>query len=104
MQGKVYHKPMLRMPECIRLFFAWETASLLITTYFPLYLLDVNLYLKKRSVSMEKGKIVFLNGVTSAGKTSIVDAIQLRSEQFFYVVANDLFENTIGDHYLRENY
>jgi adenylylsulfate kinase/chloramphenicol 3-O phosphotransferase len=53
---------------------------------------------------MEKGKIVFLNGVTSAGKTSIVDAIQLRSEQFFYVVANDLFENTIGDHYLRENY
>lgn len=50
------------------------------------------------------GTIVFLNGVTSAGKTSIVDAIQLRSNEFFYVVANDLFENTIGDHYLREDY
>lgn len=53
---------------------------------------------------MNKGKIVFLNGVTSSGKTSIVDAIQLKSEEFFYVVANDLFEEMIGDHYLRENY
>ncbi|MGW8821444.1 phosphotransferase-like protein [Paenibacillus lautus] len=53
---------------------------------------------------MSKGKIVFLNGVTSSGKTSIVDAIQLKSDEFYYVVANDLFENTIGDHYLREDY
>jgi len=53
---------------------------------------------------MSKGKIVFLNGVTSSGKTSIVDAIQLNSHEFFYVVANDLFENTIGDNYLREDY
>ncbi|MHA7963167.1 chloramphenicol phosphotransferase CPT family protein [Paenibacillus sp. CAU 1782] len=53
---------------------------------------------------MEKGKIVFLNGVTSSGKTSIVDAIQASSEEFYYVVANDLFEEMIGDHYLREDY
>lgn len=53
---------------------------------------------------MEKGKIVFLNGVTSTGKTSIVDAIQSQSEVFFYVVANDLFEEMVGDRYLRENY
>jgi chloramphenicol 3-O phosphotransferase len=53
---------------------------------------------------MSRGKIVFLNGVTSSGKTSIVDAIQLKSDEFFYVVANDLFENTIGDNYLREDY
>ncbi|VTR62498.1 Chloramphenicol phosphotransferase-like protein [Actinobacillus pleuropneumoniae] len=53
---------------------------------------------------MSKGKIVYLNGVTSSGKTSIVDAIQLKSDEFFYVVANDLFENTIGDNYLREDY
>jgi len=53
---------------------------------------------------MNKGKIVFLNGVTSSGKTSIVDAIQLRSDEFFYVVANDLFEQMIGDNYLREDY
>ncbi|UVI33104.1 chloramphenicol phosphotransferase CPT family protein [Paenibacillus spongiae] len=53
---------------------------------------------------MEKGRIVFLNGVTSSGKTSIVDAIQSKSEDFFYVVANDLFEQMIGDKYLQEDY
>lgn len=53
---------------------------------------------------MNKGKIVFLNGVTSAGKTSIVDAIQDQAGEFYYVVANDLFENTIGERYLREDY
>lgn len=53
---------------------------------------------------MEKGRIVFLNGVTSSGKTSIVDAIQSQSDEFFYVVANDLFEQMIGDKYLQEDY
>jgi len=53
---------------------------------------------------VEKGRIVFLNGVTSSGKTSIVDAIQSRAEPFFYVVANDLFEQMIGDAYLQEDY
>ncbi|RXZ81062.1 chemotaxis protein [Paenibacillaceae bacterium] len=53
---------------------------------------------------MEKGKIVFLNGVTSSGKTSIVDAIQARPEPFFYVVANDMFEEMIGDKFLQEDY
>lgn len=53
---------------------------------------------------MSKGKIVFLNGVTSSGKTSIVDAIQLKSDEFYYVVANDLFEEMIGERYLREDY
>lgn len=53
---------------------------------------------------MEKGRIVFLNGVTSAGKTSIVDALQEREDVFFYVVANDLFEQMIGDKYLQQDY
>lgn len=53
---------------------------------------------------MDKGRIIFLNGVTSAGKTSIVDALQSRKEVFFYVVANDLFEEMVGEKYLRENY
>ena len=53
---------------------------------------------------MEKGRIIFLNGVTSAGKTSIVEVIQERDDVFFYVVANDLFEEMVGDKYLRENY
>ena len=54
---------------------------------------------------MEKGRIVFLNGVTSSGKTSIVDALQKKdSGVFFYVVANDLLQEMVGEEYLRENY
>lgn len=30
---------------------------------------------------MEKGRIIFLNGVTSAGKTSIVEAMQERGDR-----------------------
>ncbi len=52
----------------------------------------------------KKGRIVFLNGVTSAGKTSIVEALQARRDVFFYVVANDLFEQMVGEDYLREDY
>ena len=57
-----------------------------------------------KRVSMEKGRIVFLNGVTSSGKTSIVEALQARKDVFFYVVANDLFEEMIGEQYLQEDY
>lgn len=53
---------------------------------------------------MEKGNILFLNGVTSAGKTSIVEALQARRDRFWYVVANDLFQETVGAEYLREDY
>jgi len=53
---------------------------------------------------MKQGKIVFLCGVTSSGKTLIVEAIQDISEEFFYVVANDLMVQMVGDKYLRENY
>lgn len=55
-------------------------------------------------MSQEKGRIIFLNGVTSAGKTSIVEELQERDDIFFYVVANDLFQEMVGDKYLRENY
>ena len=53
---------------------------------------------------MKKGKIIFLNGVTSSGKTSIVDALQARRDVFFYVVANDLFQEMVGEQYLEEDY
>jgi chloramphenicol 3-O phosphotransferase len=58
----------------------------------------------ERKNGMEKGKIIFLNGVTSSGKTSIVEAMQARKDRFLYVVANDLFQETVGETYLRENY
>ena len=53
---------------------------------------------------MEKGRIIFLNGITSSGKTSIVEALQARRDVFFYVVANDLFQEMVGEDWLRENY
>lgn len=53
---------------------------------------------------MEKGRIIFLNGVTSSGKTSIVEALQNQEDIFFYVVANDLFEEMAGENYLRKDY
>ena len=53
---------------------------------------------------MEKGRIIYLNGVTSSGKTSIVEALQARRDVFFYVVANDLFQEMIGEVYLKEDY
>ncbi len=53
---------------------------------------------------MEKGRVIFLNGVTSSGKTSIVEALQARRDVFFYVVANDLFQEMVGEDYLREDY
>ena len=58
----------------------------------------------ERGIIMNKGKILFLNGVTSSGKTSIVEALQERDDVFFYVVANDLFQEMVGDKYLQENY
>lgn len=53
---------------------------------------------------MDKGRIIFLNGVTSSGKTSIVEALQEQENPFFYVVANDLFQEMVGERFLRENY
>ena len=52
---------------------------------------------------MEKGRIIYLNGVTSSGKTSIVEALQARRDVFFYVVANDLFQEMSGEEYLKED-
>ncbi len=53
---------------------------------------------------MGKGRIIYLNGVTSSGKTSIVEALQARRDVFFYVVANDLFQEMVGEDYLKEDY
>ncbi len=53
---------------------------------------------------MENGRIIFLNGVTSSGKTSIVESIQNQEDIFFYVVANDLFQEMVGENYLRKDY
>jgi len=61
-------------------------------------------HLEQMRKQHEKGRIIFLNGLTSSGKTSIVEALQERDDIFFYVVANDLFQEMVGDKYLQENY
>ena len=38
---------------------------------------------KELTENMGEGRIIFLNGVTSAGKTSIVEALQDREDVFF---------------------
>lgn len=52
---------------------------------------------------MEKGRIIFLNGVTSAGKTSIVKAFQERTGEFYYALSNDLFQETVGLKHLTQS-
>jgi len=40
---------------------------------------------------MEKGKIIFLNGVSSAGKTTLAKTLQNRLSEPFYLLSNDMF-------------
>ena len=53
---------------------------------------------------MQKGKIIFLSGVTSTGKTSIARAIQNISDEFFYLISSDILRPMVGDKYLLENF
>ncbi len=52
---------------------------------------------------MEKGNIVFLNGVTSSGKTSIVKELSRRNDILFFNLGYDLFEETIPEWAVGEN-
>ncbi|MCL1859615.1 MAG: chloramphenicol phosphotransferase CPT family protein [Oscillospiraceae bacterium] len=40
---------------------------------------------------MQKGKIIFLNGVSSSGKTTLAKALQAKLEKPFYLLGNDMF-------------
>lgn len=44
---------------------------------------------------MNKGTIIFLSGLTSTGKTSMIRELIDRREYLFYVLGFDLFEDTI---------
>ena len=48
---------------------------------------------------MTKGKIIYLSGVTSTGKTSIARAIQDLSDEFFYLVGSDILMSMVGEKY-----
>ena len=40
---------------------------------------------------MQKGKIIFLNGVSSSGKSTLAKTLQDRLSEPFYLLANDIF-------------
>ena len=40
---------------------------------------------------MQKGKIIFLNGVSSAGKTTLAKTLQAKLSEPFYLLSNDMF-------------
>ena len=42
-----------------------------------------------------QGKIIFLNGVSSAGKTTLAKVLQDRLSEPFYVLSNDIFTDDI---------
>ncbi len=46
---------------------------------------------------MEKGKIVYLSGLTSTGKTSICRELEKREQYSYFVLGFDLFEETIPE-------
>lgn len=43
------------------------------------------------------GNIIFLNGLTSSGKTSIINELVARKTNMFFVLGFDLFEETIPE-------
>ena len=44
---------------------------------------------------MQKGKIIWLNGVSSSGKSTLAKTLQDRLSEPFYVLANDMFTDDI---------
>jgi len=53
---------------------------------------------------MEKGKIIYLNGVTSTGKTSIARVIQDTADDFFYLIESDILMVMVGEKHRSVNY
>jgi adenylylsulfate kinase/chloramphenicol 3-O phosphotransferase len=45
---------------------------------------------------MKQGKIIYLNGVTSTGKTSIARVIQDTAVEFFYLIGSDILMYMVG--------
>ena len=49
---------------------------------------------------MEKGKIIILNGVSSAGKSTLARTLQGRLSEPFYILANDTFCDMSPDKFI----
>jgi len=53
---------------------------------------------------MPKGMVLYLNGVTSTGKTTLAKAIQEKANVNFYTFSHDTFQQMISPKFLSENY
>lgn len=53
---------------------------------------------------MKNGGIIYLNGVTSTGKTSIGQAIQNIADRNIYIFSNDIFADLASRKYLESNF
>jgi len=53
---------------------------------------------------MNKGKIIYLNGVTSTGKTTLSKSIQQIANVNFYHMSFDMFQQMISMKFLQDNY
>ena len=55
---------------------------------------------------INKGKIIFLNGISSSGKTTLAKTLQDRLSEPFYVLANDMFtaDSVVPDKFTETSY
>ena len=68
-----------------------------------IYILYGNLYTEEHRYDLMKNRIIFLTGLTSAGKTSVARAIQ-EIEPDYMLLSNDIFEHMLSDRARQENY
>jgi chloramphenicol 3-O phosphotransferase len=62
------------------------------------------LFIKWKVLFVKNGKIIYLNGVTSTGKTTLTKAIQQKANENFYHLSNDMFQIMVSEKYLQINY
>ena len=55
-------------------------------------------------ILLSKGIVLFLNGLTSAGKTTLAEAIQEKANINFYRLSNDTFQQMVSTKFLQQDY
>ncbi len=53
---------------------------------------------------MNKGRIIFLNGLTSCGKTSVAEQMKTLCSEVLYVISNDIFHCMVDWKFFRSDY
>ena len=53
---------------------------------------------------MAKGRIIFLNGLTSCGKTSVAEQMRTLCSDVLYVISNDIFHDMVDGRFFEEDF